>query len=121
MKTPKLIISVVCILAVVISFLIGNSLREREYLKQREERCATLIHFAIDKAQNEDLSDEKVMKALISNVYAAYQFCDNSYSAGLLHDLWNELIFDDEKYIESPDILVSQLVNFEEQIKAKNR
>lgn len=40
--------------------------------------------------------DEDTMEALISNVYAAYEYCDDPYMASALHDLWNALIFDGE-------------------------
>ena len=52
--------------------------------------------FAIDKAENGDLTDQGTMRGLISNVYAAYQFCDNSKSANQLHDLWNYLVFESD-------------------------
>ena len=40
------------------------------------------------------------MEAVISNVYAAYQFCDNPNVSNLLHDLWNELIFEGDSYVD---------------------
>ena len=67
----------------------------------RSGRCSTLIGFAIDKAENGDLADQGTMKALISNVYAAYQFCDNSVVANQLHDLWNFLIFESDGNLEN--------------------
>ena len=33
------------------------------------------------------------MKALASNIYAAYLFCDDVKVAGQLHDLWNYVLF----------------------------
>ena len=66
----------------------------------RIERCCTLILFAIDKAENGDLADQGTMKALISNVYAAYQFCDDTTLANQLHDLWNFLIFESDDSLD---------------------
>ena len=56
------------------------------------------------------------MEALISNVYAAYQFCDQPHLSEQLYDLWNTLIFDRNRYIGQEDMLVAQLRNIDETI-----
>ena len=90
----KVFISVIIIIIVMVaSFFAGRNVTQVENSNTRSERCCTLIGFAIDKAENEDLADQGIMRALISNVYAAYQFCDNSVVANQLHDLWNYLVF----------------------------
>jgi len=78
-------------------------------MDSRMRRCQTLITFAIDKAESEDLSYQDNMEALISNIYAAYQFCDDPSLSAQLHDLWNTLIFEGERYIGNEDTLTAQL------------
>ena len=97
----KVFISVILIIVMVASFFAGKSVAQVKNSNARSERCCTLIGFAIDKAENKDLADRGIMRALISNVYAAYQFCDNSVVANQLHDLWNYLIFESDDNFES--------------------
>ena len=98
----KVFISVIIIIIVMVaSFFAGRNVTQVENSNTRSERCCTLIGFAIDKAENEDLADQGIMRALISNVYAAYQFCDNSVVANQLHDLWNYLVFVNDDDSES--------------------
>lgn len=102
MKTgKKVILGVFLIIIIAASFFAGKYAAQRKNSGARSERCSTLIAFAIDKAENEDLSDQGTMRALVSNVYAAYQFCDNSVVANQLHDLWNFLIFESDGNLES--------------------
>ena len=102
MKISKIVfISVILIIVMAVSFLVGRNITQLENSNARSEHCCTLISFAIDKTENEDLADQGIMRALISNVYAAYQFCDNSVVANQLHDLWNFLIFESDGNIES--------------------
>lgn len=99
--TSKLLVSIALIVTMLASFFAGKYLSELENRNTRTARCSTLIGFAIDKAENEDLSDQGTMRALISNVYAAYQFCDDTKSASQLHDLWNFLVFEGDGNWES--------------------
>ena len=92
---------IIIIIVMVASFFAGRNVTQVENSNTRSERCCTLIGFAIDKAENEDLADQGIMRALISNVYAAYQFCDNSVVANQLHDLWNYLVFVNDDDSES--------------------
>ena len=89
-----------------ISVFAGSHIKEKDYLNSRTQRCTELISFAIDKIE------------VISNVYAAYQFCDNPNVSNLLHDLWNELIFEGESSVDSKDVLVAQLKDLVEMIRA---
>lgn len=109
MKGQKMWIAIVLILLVIASFCAGRYLTEQKHESARTERCQTLILFAIDKAENGDLADEGTMKALISNVYAAYQFCDHSISANQLHDLWNYLIFESENAADAKTVALQEL------------
>ena len=109
-KSKKAIFSVILIIAVAASFFVGKYVAQAENTYTRNARCCTFIGFAIDKAENGDLSDEGTMDALISNVYAAYQFCDDSKSANQLHDLWNFLIRSSGENVDSlKEIALSEL------------
>ena len=92
---------VILMISIVASFLVGKHVTQAENTDARKARCCTLVGFAIDKAENGDLADQGTMDALISNVYAAYQFCDDSKVASQLHNLWNLLIFERDGSIES--------------------
>ena len=98
--SKKVFFSVILIISIVASFFVGEYVTQVKNANARSGRCSTLIGFAIDKAENGDLADQGTMKALISNVYAAYQFCDNSVVANQLHDLWNFLIFESDGNLE---------------------
>ena len=100
----KLFIGIVLAVMVIGSFFVGSYMKEQEYNNTREARCITLISFALDKVENEDISDQNVMNALISNVYAAYEFCDNPLQAEQLHALWNMLVLEGDSYINMQDI-----------------
>ena len=100
-KRYKIVVAIVIIALTMASFFIGSYIKENQNENSRIERCSTLIVFAIDKAENENLTDQGVMRALISNVYAAYQFCDNSIVANQLHDLWNYLIFESDNNVDA--------------------
>ena len=112
MKTSKKVfISVILIIVMAASFFAGRNITQVENFNTRSERCCTLIGFAIDKTENEDLTDQGVMRALISNVYAAYQFCDNTTVAIQLHDLWNFLIFESDGNLENAKEIASIELN----------
>ena len=68
-----------------------------------------LVGVAVDKAGSEDVRDPDTMEALISNVYAAYHYCDEPAAAEQLHDLWNTLIFEPEAYTGGEEVLVEAL------------
>lgn len=116
-KISKLVVCTVFIAAITASFAVGGYVKEREYTDGRMRRCNTLISFAIAKAENEDLSNQDVRKALISDVYAAYEFCDKLNLSEQLHDLWNTLIFDGDSYIGKEDMLVTELRNISDMIQ----
>ena len=112
MKTSKKVfISIILIVIIVASFFAGRYVTKVESTNTRSGRCCTLISFAIDKAENGDLADQGTMRALISNVYAAYQFCDNTTVAIQLHDLWNFLIFESDGNLENAKEIASIELN----------
>ena len=109
-KIIKIIIAIILIAIIIASFFAGSYMEKKANETERINRCITLITFAIDKLENEDLSDEGTMRALISNVYAAYQVCDNSKTSNQLHDLWNYLIFESDDNIDAAkDIALHEL------------
>lgn len=91
-KTVVGLIGVIVCLLLVASFFVGSHVKEQQQLDARIQRCRTFITFALDKAGNEDFTDQSAMKALASNIYAAYQYCDDVKEAELLHDLWNYVL-----------------------------
>ena len=110
MKKNRAIIVSLFIICIFASFFAGKSLSEKKYIKNREQQCKTQIVFAIDKI--EDLKEEynnDDMEAIISNIYAAYEYCDNGTLSSSLHDLWNALIFDGENIKGKEDDLVKAL------------
>ena len=90
-------------------FSAGRYVEDQENMQTRQQRCRMLIGFAVDKAESEDLRDPDTMEALISNVYAAYHYCDEPAAAEQLHDLWNTLIFEPEAYTGGEEVLVEVL------------
>ena len=103
----NIFIGIAFIVLMVVAFLVGSFMREQEYTRDRKEHCVTLVSFALNKLENEDISDQNVMEAMISNVYAAYQFCDDPILAMQLHDLWNALIRESDVGIR--DIALQEL------------
>lgn len=96
MRRKKIISVIISIVLILAAFFAGGFVKEQKNRQRREEHCRALIGFALEKAENRDISDPGVMKAMISNVYAAYNFCDDSIMADELYNLWNDLIFNDE-------------------------
>lgn len=71
-----------------------------------------MIVFAIDKLDDiETQYDPDVMEALISNVYAAYEYSNNGELSSALHDLWNALIFDGESIVGKESDLIGALMD----------
>ena len=102
----KIVIALAIIVLMGVSFFVGSYVTEQKNSNARIQRCSTLIKFAIDKAENGDLTDDGTMRGLISNVYAAYQFSDDSKVANQLHALWNYLIFENDGNFESAKEIV---------------
>ena len=113
----KFMIGITLITLMIASFLAGSYMTEQKNRQSRLQRCSTLITFAIDKAETGDLADQDTMKALISNVYAAYQFCDNAKSANQLHDLWNYLLLENDSFADAQDIVLHELTDILRSIK----
>ena len=116
-KTVSAIIIIVLIIA---SFFVGSYVKEKEYLSERYNKCNTFISFAIDKVENGDLTDSDIIEALISNIYAAYEFCDEPISKNQLHDLWNYMIFEYDYNQSGKDVLSVELNSISDAIKSRN-
>lgn len=115
-KITKGLICIVCIMIVGGSVWLGGYLKEQEHIRSRAQRCKTQISFAIEKVKNHDLSEEGVRNAMISNIYAAREFCDAPEVSAELSDLWNTLLFRREEYDGKEDALVERLRRISEQI-----
>lgn len=114
----KLLIGIAVAILMIASVLAGSYIKEQEYNNSRKERCGILVSFALDKAENGDITDPDVMKALISNVYAAYEFCDNPLLSEQLHDLWNILIFESDNNEGIRDIALHELTSILKTIRS---
>ncbi len=98
MRRKKIMSVFVSIVLILTAFFAGGLLKEQKNRQRRKEHCRALIDFALEKNENRDISNPGVMKAMISNVYAAYNFCEDSIMADELYNLWNDLIFKNESY-----------------------
>ena len=54
-KYSKFVVGIVLIVFIAISYFIGGHITEQKFSTERTARCGTLVTFAIDKAENEDL------------------------------------------------------------------
>ncbi len=108
-KSIKVVIILTVVVIIGASFMFGKYTNAQKNIQSRQQHCNTLISFAIDKIETGDLQDPHTMSALVSNIYAAYEYCDDPALAGQLHDLWNTLIFDSDAYIGKEDTLVEIL------------
>ena len=96
--------------SVCLSFFAGNYFCDKENIKLREQRCHTMIGFAIDKLDDiKTKYDADGMETLISDVYAAYENSNNGELSSALHDLWNALIFDGENIVGKENDLIAAL------------
>ncbi len=109
MKSRKTIIIILTVTLIIASFFAGSYMQKKENARIRNERCGILISFALDKAQNGDLSDEGTVKALVSNVYAAYEMCDDPVISSQLHDLWNVMVSDGDDIAAIREIALIEL------------
>lgn len=110
----KVFTSVVAVVACCLSFAVGNTVCRQNMLESRIRKCNTLISFAVDKLETlKNEYDSDIMEAVISNVYAVYEYCDEEEMKYALHDLWNTLIFDGENINGNESELISALQNFD--------
>lgn len=120
MKTKqKAVIRIVLIGIIILSFFAGRYVSQRENAQFRRDRCGTQIEFAISKLEKEDLADQGVMRALVSDVYGAYLLFDDAQAAARLHDLWNFLIFESDGDLENAkDAALTELNDLLRTVKA---
>ena len=119
-RIAKLLISLAFLLSVIGSFFAGSYWNEQKQADLRTHRCIRLISFAIDKVENHDLTDDDVQKALIGNLYAAQEFCDDVALHAQLNDLWNTLIYRSESYIGYEEELAAHLHQIAESLSETN-
>lgn len=108
MKKVLCIASIIA--AMVLSFLGGYWLNKTQNAQEREEKCNTMISFAIDKLEHlEQEFQAEEMDALICNVYAAKGHTADAELSGALHNLWNALVFNREKITGNEANLIKAL------------
>ena len=118
-QKPVILMLCVFIVLIVVSFCAGRYMAQREYAHTRSEQCSTLIEAAIEAAERDDFADSSAKETLISNVYAAYQFCDDTKTAKQLLDLWNYLVFESDNHSETAsEIALNELNDALRAIKA---
>lgn len=107
----KFLMAFVLIAAVCLGFFVGISFSNHKQAENRAERVHTFLSLSVDKLEDlQQQYDSDVMEALISDVYAAYQSCDDTVSlAPALHELWNALIFDGENLTGQEEALIHAL------------
>ncbi len=105
----KLLLAALALAALAGAFYAGRYIEAQEQTAKENARCRQYILFAMDKAQNKDLSDDMVMEALISNVYAAHESCRDVEMSAELSDLWNTLMLRGEEILGHEEMLVRHL------------
>ncbi len=101
---------IILIAAVCTGFFAGRYTGEKRQAELREQKYNTMVSFAVDKLGNmEPEYNQDDMEALISNIYAAYEYCDDGSLSSAIHDLWNALIFDGENIAGMEDELITAL------------
>ena len=113
-KTTQAVRGILFVAAVILAFYAGGALKEKEERDSRQRRCQTLLSFAVDKLDSQDLSEQGVREALLSDLYAAYEYCDKPQLAAEIHAVWNALVFDsaeDESALSSQLEILSEAIN----------
>ena len=114
----KLTLGIVILALMMTSFLAGGYVRQLKDRDGRMRLCYKYISFALDRAEYADISDRATMTVLISDLYAAHEFCDDSEAAAQIHDLWDELIHDSTYYAQNEELLIRRLNIIWEQLEA---
>jgi len=104
----KIIICFIVAILLVASFFAGSYVKKQKQNEARIYRCRTMISFAIDKADKENIGEPSVKAALASNIYAAYQYCDDVTTAEQIHDLWNFVLNEGDNSV-AKEIVVQEL------------
>ena len=110
----RLRVVLVCGMSAIILIMAGIGLEKTNERMNRIHHCNIFISFAMDKIENENLSEPDIVESLISNVYAAYQFCDKPELSEKLHSIWNTLIFHEGYAADNTEILKRQLTEIQE-------
>ena len=71
-----------------------------------------MMAFSIDRLDDiKTQYDVDMVETLISHVYAAYEYSDNSKLSSALYDLWNALVFDGKNIVGKENDLISALTD----------
>lgn len=109
-NVKKMFVIGVFVVSVCMSFWAGNYFRCREESERRKQQCNTMIAFSVNKLENlKKQYDADTMEALISNIYAAYEYSPSGELSSALHELWNTLIFNGENIAGKEDDLIIAL------------
>ena len=103
------LITVLFIAAVVLSFLAGGSMRDKEH---REERAASFdkyISAAIDTVEDKGIFLEGAADATASSLWVAHELCDDPEISAELSNLWNTLVYEKEIFAGREAVLAAQL------------
>lgn len=110
-KLGAVLVIVFFIAGVVLSFLAGNYMSNKEYMEERTQICRKYISFAIDTVQKKGLDLGGKTESIVSNLWVAHEFCDNPELSAELSNLWNILVYEEDTYITQEDKLAKQLEN----------
>lgn len=108
-KTAAACLCAAILAAIALSFSAGRRLESQRNLDSGMRQCRMELSFAADLAAKQDLSDPDMMETISSHVYAAYALCDDPELAAALYELWNDLIFRGEEYLDHEDLLIVRL------------
>lgn len=108
-KIIRVLFVLIPLAALMAGVFIGNYERDKEYEKQREQRCVRLVSFAVDAVEKKGLSIEGASEFVASNIWAAHELCDDPKVSAKLNDLWNTLVFEKDAYIGQEEILIKEL------------
>ena len=108
-KTGAVLAIVFFITGVVLSFFAGNYMSNREDGEERIQKCRKYILLTIDTVQDKGLALEGASETVVSNLWAAHEFCDNPEISAELSSLWNTLVYEEDTYAAQEDKLVMQL------------
>lgn len=108
-RIGTVLVIVFLLAAIVVSFLVGDYMSDKEYIEDRLQRCSRYISFAIDTVEDKGLSVEGASEAIASNIWVAHELCDNLEISAELSNLWNTLVYDEDAFVGQEDALETQL------------
>lgn len=108
-KSGAVLISAIFIVAVILSFLIGDYMSDKAHKEYRAEQFVNHISLAIDIVENKGISIDGAAEAIASNIWVAHEICDNPEISAELSNLWNTLVYEKSTFVGQEDELTTQL------------